>query len=241
MRNILAKELKIKFVETLNDIESFSYDEGNPFLIKIYEQKYFVFLKNLSPAYFKNSPDVTRVQLPFSDHFDKIFKANIPFVILGYDVDNDTMVSWNPSKTKDRLNAKNNVSLYSRNSLQSNIKKNEIKTGVLSNGEKIILFRRENLGLFFEKLPILFLDNQIEIKVKVDVVSEPIEILYPDKLNEITDLHVLDLISPLLEKNRVLEAVEVCTKYYSDKFPNMTFKEWFELIKDIYKKQNFNT
>lgn len=235
MRNILAKELKIKFVETLNDIESFSYDEGNPFLIKIYEQKYFVFLKNLSPAYFKNSPDVTRVQLPFSDHFDKIFKANIPFVILGYDVDNDTMVSWNPSKTKDRLNAKNNVSLYSRNSLQSNIKQNEIKTGVLSNGEKIILFRRENLGLFFEKLPILFLDNQIKIKVKVDVVSEPIEILYPDKLNEINDLHVLDLITPLLEKNRVLEAVEVCTKYYSDKFPNMSFKEWFELINSIYK------
>jgi hypothetical protein len=234
MRNILAKELKIKFVETLNDIESFSYDEGNPFLIKIYEQNYFVFLKNLSPAYFKNSPDVTRVQLPFSDHFDKIFKANIPFVILGYDVDNDTMVSWNPSKTKDRLNAKNNVSLYSRNSLQSNIKQNEIKTGLLSNGEKIILFRRENLEMFFEKLPLLFHDNHIKIKVKVNVVSEPVEVLYPDKLNEITDLHVLDLISPLLEKNRVLEAVEVCTKYYSVKFPNMTFKDWFTLVKKIY-------
>jgi hypothetical protein len=234
MRNILAKELKIKFVETLNHIESFSYDERNPFLIKIYEQKYFVFLKNLSPAYFKNSPDVTRVQLPFSDHFDKIFKAKIPFIILGYDIDNDTMVSWNPSKTKDRLNAKNNVSLYSRNSLQSNIKYNEFKTGVLSNGEKIILFRRENLELFFEKLPILFLHNQIELKVDVYVASELIDVLYADKLNEITDIDVLHLINPLLEKNRVLEAVEVCTKYYADKYPNMTFKEWFELIKSIY-------
>lgn len=240
MRNILAKELKIKFVETLGSVDGFSYDDGNPFLVKIYDNSYFIFLKNLSPAYFKNSPDVTRVQLPFSDHFDKIFKENIPFIILGYDVDNDSMVSWNPSKTKDRLNAKNNVSLYSRNSLQSNIKQNEIKTGVLSNGEKIILFRRENLGLFFEKFPILFLDNQTEIKANVDVVSEPIEIIYSDKLNEITDLHVLDLINPLLEKNRVLEAVEVCTKYYSDRFPNMTFKEWFELIKDIYNNQNFD-
>lgn len=238
MRNILAKELKIKFVETLNDIESFSYDEGNPFLIKIYEQNYFVFLKNLSPAYFKNSPDVTRVQLPFSDHFDKIFKANIPFVILGYDVDNDTMVSWNPSKTKDRLNAKNNVSLYSRNSLQSNIKQNEFKTGVLSNGEKIILFRRENLGLFFKKLPLLFIDNQIEIKVNVNVVSEPVEVLYPDKMNEITDLDVLDLINPLLEKNRVLEAVEICTNHYYEKYGSMTFKEWFNLITNLYKKNN---
>lgn len=235
MRNILAKELKIKFVETLNDIKGFSYEDNNPFLIKIYEQKYFVFLKNLSPAYFKKSPDVTRVQLPFSDHFDKIFKANILFVILGYDVDNDTMVSWNPSKTKERLNAKNNVSLYSRNSLQSNIKENEFKTGELSNGERIVLFRRENLDLFFEKLPILFEDKHIEVKVKEKVVSEPFEILYPDKLNEITDLHILDLIDPLLEKNRVLEAVEICTKFYSDKYPKMTFKEWFELIKSIYK------
>jgi len=238
MRNILAKELKIKFVETLNNIEGFSYEENNPFLIEIYDQNYFVFLKNLSPAYFKKSPDVTRVQLPFSDHFDKIFKANIPFVILGYDVDNDTMVSWNPSKTKERLNAKNNVSLYSRNSLQSNIKQNEFKIGVLTNGEKIVLFRRENLDLFFEKLPVLFVDNYIEVKVKEEMVSESIEILYPDKLNEITDLHLLHLIDPLLEKNRVLEAVEVCTKYYQDRFKMMSFKDWFTLINNLYRKKN---
>jgi len=238
MRNILAKELKIKFVETLNDIEGFSYGENNPFLIKIYEQKYFVFLKNLSPAYFKKSPDVTRVQLPFSDHFDKIFKANIPFVILGYDVDNDTMVSWNPSKTKERLNAKNNVSLYSRNSLQSNIKQNEFKTGELSNGQKIVVFRRENLDMFFEKLPDLFENNNIKIKFKEDKVSEPIEILYLDKLYQITDNQVLNLINPLLAKNRVLEAVEICTKHYCDKYEGMTFKEWFTLIDSLYKKQN---
>ena len=238
MRNILAKELKIKFVETLSDIESFSYDEGNPFLIKIYEQKYFVFLKNLSPAYFKNSPDVTRVQLPFSDHFDKIFKANIPFVILGYDADNDTVVCWNPSKIKERLNAKSNVSLYSRNSLQSDIKFNEFKTGFLSNGEKIILFRRDNLNLFFEKLLVLFDSNQFEIKYIENVVSEPIELLLPDKLSEITDVEVLSLITPLLEKNRVLEAVEICTKHYYDRYTSMTFKDWFVLINNLYKKNS---
>lgn len=238
MRNILAKELKIKFVETLNGIDGFTYEDGNPFIIKIYDKPFFVFLKNLSPAYFKNSPDVTRVQLPFSDHFDKIFKANIPFVILGYDVDNDTMVCWNPSKIKERLNAKSNVSLYSRNSLQSDIKADEFKIGFLSNGEKIILFRRESLGLFFEKLPVLFEDNQVKIKDNEDIVSEPIEILFPEKLYEITDIQVLNLINPLLEKNRVLEAVEICTKYYQDKFTKMSFKDWFALINNLYKKTN---
>lgn len=241
MRNILAKELKIKFVETLSGIDGFSYEEGNPFLIEIYEQPFFIFLKNLSPAYFKNSPDVTRVQLPFSDHFDKIFKANIPFIILGYDVDNDTVVCWNPSKIKERLNAKSNVSLYSRNSLQSNIKTNEFKTGFLSNGEKIILFKREDLQLFFEKLHNLFDDNQMVIENDEGFVSEPVEIYFPEKLYEITDLQVLNLINPLLEKNRVLEAVEVCTKYYHDKFTKMSFKDWFALINNLYKKTNIDS
>ncbi len=236
MRNILAKELKIKFVETLSGIDGFSYEDGNPFIIKIYDRPFFVFLKNLSPAYFKNSPDVTRVQLPFSEHFEKIFNANIPFVILGYDVDNDTMVCWNPSKIKERLNAKSNVSLYSRNSLQSNINANEFKTGFLSNGEKIILFRRENLDLFFEKILVLFDNNQIEIKDNEDIVSEPTEIYFPEKLYEITDTQILNLINPLLEKNRVLEAVEICVKYYNDKYKSMTFKEWFALINKLYKK-----
>jgi hypothetical protein len=237
MRNILAKELKIKFVETLNDIESFSYEEGNPFLIKIYEQKYFVFLKNLSPAYFKNSPDVTRVQLPFSDHFDKIFKENIPLVILGYDVDNDTMVCWNPAKIKERLNARSNVSLYSRNSLQSNIKKHEIRAGFLTNGEKIILFRREDLNLFLKKIPDFFANNQTIIEDINPSLTEAIGVQEPEILVDITDIKLLLILQPILEKNRVLEAVEVCTKYYSDKFPNMTFKEWFALVKKIYNNK----
>jgi hypothetical protein len=236
MRNILAKELKIKFVETLSGIDGFIYENGNPFLIKIFDKPFFIFLKNLSPAYFKNSPDVTRVQLPYSEHFDKIFKANIPFVILGYDVDNDTVVCWNPSKIKERLNAKSNVSLYSRNSLQSDILTNEFKIGFLSNGEKIILFRRESLGLFFEKIPILFEDNQVKIIENEDFVSEPNKIMVPVKLYEITDVQLLNLLNPLLEKNRVLEAVEICIKYYQDKFTKMSFKDWFNLIESHYKK-----
>ena len=42
MRNILAKELKIKFVETLSGIDGFSYEDGNPFLIKIYDKPFII-------------------------------------------------------------------------------------------------------------------------------------------------------------------------------------------------------
>lgn len=239
MKKILAKELKIKFVEILNDLDNFNYEEGNPFLIKIGAKRYFIFLKNLSPAYFKNSPDVTRVQLPYSNHFSKILKANIPFVILGYDVDNDTVVSWNPNRVKDRLNAKNNVSLYSRESLQSRVKPNEFKEGYLSNGEKIIIFRRETLIVFFENLSQLFSKSKKQGEDEVEsLVGEPEVEYVTDKLFEITDDRLVSDLKPLLKKNRVLEAVKVCTKYYGSKYKSMNFKDWFKLVNDLYQKVN---
>lgn len=233
MRKILAKELKIKFIETLNELDNFSYEEGNPFLIKIGSKRYFVFLKNLSPAYFKNSPDITRVQLPYSSHFSKIFKAEIPFLILGYDVDNDTVVCWNPKKVKERLNAKSNVSLYSRESLQVKVKSNEFKEGYLSNGEKIIIFKRENLLSLFENINSLFKESK---GTSNNVVNEPQEVYTAEKLIEIKDKDLLQEIKPLLKGNKVLEAVEVCTKYYKGKYKSMSFKDWFKLVNKHYQK-----
>jgi hypothetical protein len=229
MRKLFAKDLKIKFIETLNELDEFSYEEGNPFLIKIGTDKYFVFLKNLSPAYFKNSPDVTRVQLPYSEHFSKIFKADIPFIILGYDVDTDTVVAWNPTKVKERLNAKSNVSLYSRSSLQQNVKDDEFRFGYLSNGERIIVFKRENLTNFFDVVFDLFKENA------VPKITEPKQ---PATLTEITDKELLQIIKPLLKKNKVLQAVEETSKYYENKHKNMTFRDWHKLVSELYRKMN---
>ncbi len=239
MRKILAKELKIKFIQTLSQIDKFSYHEGNPFLIKIGAKQFFVFLKNLSPAYFKNSPDITRVQLPFSDHFSKIFKADIPFIILGYDVENDTMVCWNPHNVKQRLNAKSNVSLYSRESLQIKVKQNEFKPGYLSNGEKIIIFKRVDLPSFFENISTLF-NNKVEsiIDEKTSIVSEPLAEYISDKLLNITEESLILKLKPLLLKNKVLEAVELCSLFYKGKYEGMTFKDWYKLVNKYYQKIN---
>jgi len=239
MRKLIAKDLKIKFIETLNELDEFTYEDGNPFLIKIGGKQYFVFLKNLSPAYFKNSPDVTRVQLPYSNHFSKIFKADIPFIILGYDVDNDTVVSWHPKKIKERLNAKNNVSLYSRSSLQEQVKDNEFKFGYLSNGEKIVLFKRDNLINFFNQIKDLFKERQEkDTTTSVITANEPIIEYSSNKLLEITDKTLLQDLKPLLRKNQVLQAVEITSKYFDGKFKDMTFKDWYKLVNLLYKKMN---
>lgn len=234
MKKILAKELKIKFVETLNVVDGFAYEAGNPFLITINSKSFFVFLKNLSPAYFKNSPDVTRVQLPYSEHFSKIFKDQIPFVILGYDVDNDTLVTWNPQKIKERLNAKKNVSLYARESFQSNINAHEFRTGFLKNGDKIVVFQRKSLPSFFDKLDMLF--NEIAVITPEPEVKNSDLKIQKDKLNEITEPALLNLIEPLLRSNKVLQSVEICTDFYKGAYQNMTFKDWFILVNDQYQK-----
>ncbi len=235
MRNILAKELKLKFVEILNQTENFSCEDGNPFLITIGNLQYFVFLKNISSAHFKKLPDITRVQLPLSSHFSKIVETEIPFVILGYDIDNDAYVCWNPYKIKERLNAKSNVSLYSRESFQSQINFNEFKEGYLSNREKIILFDRENLPLFFEKLPNLF-DvseiNQPKNKPKISAKSKPI---LPQKLVQIEDENLIAEIMPMLKKNRVLETVKVCSDFYGDDYKSMSFKDWYKIVNDLHQ------
>lgn len=235
MRNLIAKELKIKFIETLNELDGFSYEEGNPFLIKINTKQYFIFLKNLSPAYFKNSPDITRVQLPYSEHFSKIFNANIPFIIFGYDVDNDTLASWNPNKIKERLNAKSNVSLYSRYSLQEKVENNEFKFGYLSNGEKIILFKREFLINFFYSIDELFNEKQnLLVKCKKNEVNDTLEDDSIGKLTNLSDSTILDEIIPFLKKNQVLKAVEITSQYFKGKYNNMTFKDWYKLVIIIY-------
>jgi hypothetical protein len=239
MRNILAKQLKILFIETLNQLDNFSYQDGNPFLIKIKKKEYCIYLKNLSPAYLKSSPDVTRVQLPFSPHFSKILRANIPFIILGYDVDNDTMVCWNPKKVKERLNEKSNVSLYSRESLQSKVKTNEFKSGQLSNGEKIIIFKRKSLIYFFNDISGLFTDRKVSIRnAETNILNEPVLHYDSGKIGELSDKVLLKKIEPFLKKNKVLKAVELCIEFYKGKYKEMTFKDWFKLVNIQYQKLN---
>lgn len=238
MPNIDAKKLKLKFIEVLNQLEGFSYEEGSPFLIRVGNDKYFLYLKNISSAYFKKSPDITRVQLPTSQHFKKIAKSDVSFIILGYDVDNDTVACWNPAKVKSRLNDKRNVSLYSRESLQSQVRANEFKSGYLSNGEKIILFKREHLPLFFENLPNLFDEFVNDNSSDETKISDSDEDINSNKLSEIPDKIVIEQIQPMLKNNRVLEAVETCSNYYGDKYKSMQFKDWFKIVDVLYKESN---
>jgi hypothetical protein len=230
MTKLFSKDLKLKFIEPFKNETGYTFGEGNPFLIKLKNKKYYIYLKNLTPAYFKNLPDITRVQLPYNENFKKILEEKTVFFILGYDFEADVFVTWNPSRIKERLNTRNNVSLYSRKSLQEKVKKTEFKIGELANSEKIVLFKRSNLINFFHEIDGLFGKPE-----KMKTTSEPIIEYVTDQLQAITDKLLLKQITPLLKKNQVLRAVEITSNYYSTKYQNMGFKDWYKLVNEIHK------
>lgn len=230
MKKIPAKELKELFCSGVagNDVVCV---EGNPFLFKKGEFCCYVFLKNISPAYFANQPNITRVQLPSSARFKEVISHELKFIILGYDAENEVFVSWNPKNIKDRLNTKANVSLYSRLGLQSKVNENEFKYGFLSNGEKIVLFKKTSLIQFFSELEALFDENIKTYERKASPLKAK------KKTIQIDEEKIKALIEPLLKANRVLQAVSLLAEEFKEdpSYINLTFKDWFGIVNIIYK------
>lgn len=222
-----SEQLKELFVEVFSLANRNAVGDGNPFLVKIKSKRYYVYLKNISPAYFKNSPDIVRVQLPFSTKFENISKSVIPLIVLGYNDDEDTYTAWNPILIKSRLNHKSNVSLYSRKAFSSQLTRKRITSGYLNTGEQVLILKRKYILDFFEQYEKLFggkiaaLTNDATLKQEEGYI------------NEIKDKELLKLIVPLIRKRQILESVEVCSKYYGRKYSKMTFSDWFKLIQKL--------
>jgi hypothetical protein len=231
MRKLPKKELKELFVLQVAKVGG-TCGKDNPFILKKGDFKCYVFLKNISPAYYKKYPDITRVQLPTSDKFKVISASDLEFVILGYDVENDVFVSWNPFKVKDRLNTKSNVSIFSRLSLQSAVDINHFKEGFLSNGEKIILFKRDRLNDFFDQLGSLFNDTRLSDK-KNELTTKVVK---DKKIIDVEEMKLL--IEPLLLEHKVLQAVSLLAEKYKDNpvYKELKFKDWFGVVDAQYEK-----
>ena len=173
---ISATELKNNFIDSFKNEKSFKCESGNPFLFKFKGKEYFVFLKNISSAYYPKYPDNARVQLPYSDHFKKISKSKLDFIILGYNSEFQTFSAWDPSSIKDRLNVKGNVSLFTRFSFQKKCKMNEFKENHISDGTKIVLFSINSIPDYFNRYESLFLKENIIIKERISDENSPRQI-----------------------------------------------------------------
>lgn len=160
IKKISRYTLQQIFIESLEDSDSFKIIDGlNPFHIMLNGKELYIYIKNLSPAYFTN-PDVWRVQLPKKDEFEVIKESDIDFVLLGYDADNGVYTTWHPKWTKQRLNIGESVSFYSRLSLQEEAASTQdIKRLSLNNEGEVIAFHREHLEFLLSNLKNFFQDD----------------------------------------------------------------------------------
>jgi hypothetical protein len=235
MIKVAAPDLKSLIIRTLkvNKITNLKIGDGNPFYVTIENNEFLFFLKNITPAYFKYNSDITRIQVPSSNHFQNI-SINLNVIIIGYDEFNDVIVIWESKKIKPRLNMKANISLYSRQSIQDSVTYTEIKTGYLSNNDKIILAKRKNILLLLNsiieenktesqknnfQITEITSDENSEIEFEISNLGEEFMnlVIKDEKLNAV------QLLMSQLEKNNSKLTLSDCTKYLK--------KHYFRTIK----------
>ena len=225
---IYPETLLLLIKEVMEKSTDFLYIKGvQPFLISFKNKEYYIYVKNLSSAYFKDRPDTTRAQLPIKEEFERIENSPTPFIFLGYDHTNDVLVCWNFHIVKERLNEKKSVSFYSRQFFQDEVSSGTFLRKRLKNGDEPILFKRKDLIDFFNRVETFFpTENVSNIEDGKSIISE-------GKLLEITDEDVIAQLKPLIKTKHTLKALRVLSDIYEKRFPNMKLKDWQNLIKKI--------
>lgn len=222
---IFPETLQQLILDAFQKTPEFKYQSGvQPFLMTYNNKPYYLYVKNLSSAYFRERPDTTRAQLPIKDEFEEIKKSPYPFVFLGYDQNNDVLVCWNYHVVKQRLNAAKSVSFYSRKFFQEAVIEGELLQKRLKNGDEPVLFKRKDISLFFDKIETIFNNSTDGIISTED-----------EKIAVITDEELIAKLKPLLdtETPHTLEAIKVAEQYYQGKYPKMKLKDWAALIKQF--------
>lgn len=250
MNKIYPETLLQLMLDVLKHAPEFSYIRGiQPFLMSFDGKEYFVYVKNLSSAYFKERPDTTRAQLPMREEFEEIKKSSNRFVFLGYDQNNDVLVCWNFHVAKTRLNVGKSVSFYSRQFFQDEVSSGVFLRKCLKNGDEPILFKRKNLVDFFRKIDSFFpveqpddnKNSSLSENLDLDVASEHENLFVSNgKLLKITDAELIEQLRPLINTKHSLEAIKLAANYYVGQFPAMKLKDWNELIKNIDFKESID-
>ena len=239
-------KLRKMFIETASASPQFEViQEGAVSHIKIDDEEYFVFFKCVTPEGNPHPIEHQRAQLPQRPEFNEVVKTNIPFLFLGYDVDNDVFVTWEPDKLRARLNKKSYVSFYSRLSIQESVVEGEIKEETLSNGDKFVLFKRVDIIPFFQMIDEHFPELS---KVKTNKVAESETVLKSKhkgdivgKLSSISeDTNVKKCVDEMIqEKASNLEIVFACMNNFSDPYNKMQLVDWNKILKDYISEANF--
>lgn len=235
-----GKALIEMFISTIGSYENFEVlRQDTVCLFKFDGKCYYAYFKCVSHEGNPYPLEHQRAQLPQRPEFEEVKDSTIPFLFLGYDIDNDVFVCWEPHKIKPRLNKKSYVSFYSRLSAQQSVVEGKIKEEILTNGDKFVLFKRTDFVSFLQMIDTHF----PELKPsdgKTPIVSEPklYESVEPKgvylqgrilDVNE--DASVRLLIDSYPDDAPILTIIGDCMTQYGHFYNKMHFSDWGKVVR----------
>lgn len=140
-------------------------DGNNPYRFSINKKTYYVFIKNIHESgEGRDNQDECRIQVAKSINFNEALNSENIVIVLGYFADEKIFTAWNPFKMKDRFNTKDNISIYSRFSIQKEAVKKKIAVYIDNNGDSAISFRPDYLGLYLDNIKNMHLYQEEELR-----------------------------------------------------------------------------
>lgn len=128
-------------------------DGNNPYRFSINKKTFFVLIKNVHESgENRSNQDECRIQVSKTDNFNTALSSGTDVIVLGYFADRKVFTAWNPYLMRERFNAKQTISLYSRFSTQEQAALQGISVYVDTNNQHVISFKPEYLGLYLENI-----------------------------------------------------------------------------------------
>ena len=216
-------------------------------LLVIEDRVFTIFLKPIGDVCYKNENESTRVQLPQREYFDKIKVSKRPFLLMGFDLENDVFVVWNPSNTKERLNTKKNLSFYCRLNAQREAKKKQLPVRCnLTNGEYVWVVPMTFIAEFLMSIEDYFLLDTYDYRItegEAYSIVDECQDLFSVNVNDVIDENgkVVAIKNPAILKElkvarssgKPFAEYNVLYKYYKDKNSIMRLSEWTKLLNTI--------
>lgn len=241
-----GKALIDNFINTIGDYKGFEVVKKCSYCQFIFDDKeYYVYFKCITHEGNPYPLEHQRAQLPFREEFNDIKDSLIPFLFIGYDVDNDVYVCWEPHKIKPRLNKKKYVSFYSRLSAQQSVMEGKIKNEILTNGDKFVLLKRTDIIPFLQMIDIHFPElasNKDNATIEEPEYAEPKtggKELQGRILDVKEDDSVKILIDSFSEETSILTIIGSCMNEFGYFYDRMQFSDWGRIVrKYINEKSN---
>ena len=235
-----GKALIEMFINTIGGYDKFEVLRKDSICLFKFEGKcYYAYFKCVSHEGNPYPLEHQRAQLPQRPEFEEVKDSPVPFLFLGYDVDNDVFVCWEPHKVKPRLNKKSYVSFYSRLSAQQSVVEGKIKEEILTNGDKFVLFKRTDLISFLQMIdthfPELMSSNERTLIASEPKNEEPVDLNGVYLQGRILDIREDDSIKLLVdsypEDASILTIIGDCMNQYGQYYSKMHFSDWGKVVR----------